>query len=131
MLAGFKKFIVQGNAVDLAVGVVIGAAFKAVVDALVAGVINPMIGAIFGKPNLDNLITLTIREGQADQADIKFGVVLTQAINFILVAAAVYFLIVMPINALNERRKQGQDAEAAEPTNEEKMVALLEQIASK
>jgi len=131
MLAGFKKFIVQGNAVDLAVGVVIGAAFKAIVDALVAGVINPMIGAIFGKPNLDNLITLTIREGQPDQADIKFGVVLTQAINFILVAAAVYFLIVMPINALNERRKKGQDAEAAEPTNEEKMVALLEQIASK
>lgn len=129
MIAGFKKFIMQGNAVDLAVGVVIGAAFKAVVDALVAGVINPLIGAIFGKPNLDDSFTLTIGEG-LDAADIKFGVVLTQAINFVLVAAAVYFLIVMPINALNERRKAGQETEA-EPTNEEKIVSLLEQIAGK
>lgn len=125
MIAGFKKFIVQGNAIDLAVGVVIGAAFKAVVDALVAGVINPLIGAIFGKPNLDNTFVLTI-----NHADISFGVVLTQVITFVLVAAAVYFLIVMPINALNERRKAGQDTEA-EPTNEEKIVSLLEQIANK
>lgn len=125
MIAGFKKFIVQGNAIDLAVGVVIGAAFKAVVDALVAGVINPLIGAIFGKPNLDNTFVLTI-----NHANISFGVVLTQVITFVLVAAAVYFLIVMPINALNERRKAGQDTEA-EPTNEEKIVSLLEQIANK
>jgi len=125
VIAGFKKFIVQGNAIDLAVGVVIGAAFKAVVDALVAGVINPLIGAIFGKPNLDNTFVLTI-----NHADISFGVVLTQVITFVLVAAAVYFLIVMPINALNERRKAGQDTEA-EPTNEEKIVSLLEQIANK
>ena len=124
MIAGFKKFIVQGNAIDLAVGVVIGAAFKAVVDALVAGVINPLIGAIFGKPNLDNTFVLTI-----NHANISFGVVLTQVITFVLVAAAVYFLIVMPINALNERRKAGQDTEA-EPTNEEKIVSLLEQIAN-
>lgn len=125
MIAGFKKFIMQGNAVDLAVGVVIGAAFKAVVDALVAGVINPLIGAIFGKPNLDDSFVLTIND-----ARISFGVVLTQVINFVLVAAAVYFLIVMPINALNERRKAGQETEA-EPTNEEKIVSLLEQIAGK
>lgn len=131
MIAGFKKFIVQGNAVDLAVGVVIGAAFKGIVDALVGSVINPLIGAIFGKPNLDDVLTLTFNKGKADMAEIKFGVVLTQAINFLLIAAAVYFLIVMPINALNERRKRGQATEEVEPTNEEKMVQLLEQIAAK
>ncbi len=131
MIAGFKKFIVQGNAVDLAVGVVIGAAFKGIVDALVGSVINPLIGAIFGKPNLDDVLTLTFNKGKADMAEIKFGVVLTQAINFLLIAAAVYFLIVMPINALNECRKRGQATEEVEPTNEEKMVQLLEQIAAK
>lgn len=131
MIAGFKKFIIQGNAVDLAVGVVIGAAFKGIVDALVGSVINPLIGAIFGKPNLDDVLTLTFNKGKPDMAEIKFGVVLTQAINFLLIALAVYFLIVMPINALNERRKRGQTAEEVEPTNEEKMVQLLEQIAAK
>ena len=124
MLAGFKKFILQGNVVDLAVGVVIGAAFKGVVDALTTGIINPLIAAIFGKPNLDNVGTFTI-----NNANFSIGVILTAAINFLIVAAAIYFVVVLPINTLKDRRSAGE--EPGDPTNEEKMVALLEQIASK
>ena len=123
MLAGFKKFIIQGNAIDLAVGVIIGAAFSAVVTALVEGVITPLIAAVVGKPSFDDL-TFTVGDGV-----IKYGSLLTAALNLLLIGGAVYFFIVVPINTMKERRSSGD--ETAEPTNEEKMVTLLEQIASK
>lgn len=123
MLAGFKKFIIQGNAIDLAVGVIIGAAFSAVVTALVQGVITPLIAAIVGKPTFDDVV-INIGDSQ-----ILIGTLITAIVNLLLIGAAVYFFIVVPINAMKERRASG--AEPAEPTNEEKMVALLEQIASK
>src|SRR5664279_3993011 len=125
MIAGFKKFIIQGNAVDLAVGIVIGIAFKAVVDKIVSAVINPLIGGIFGKPNFDNVLTFTVG---SHHAVVSIGAVITQLVNFLLVALAVYFLIVMPINALNDRRKRGEQP-ADEQSNEDKMVELLERIA--
>ena len=124
MLAGFKKFIVQGNAIDLAVGVIIGAAFGAVVTSLTNDVITPFIGAIIGKPNFNDL-TVTINDGV-----IRYGAFITALFNFLLIAAAVYFFIVAPINALNERRKRGQEP-VEEKSNEDKMVELLEIIASK
>ncbi len=124
MLAGFKKFIIQGNAVDLAVGVIIGAAFGAVVTSLVKDVITPIIGAIFGKPDFNGL-TFKIGDGV-----VRYGSFITNVVNFVLIAAAVYFLIVAPINALNERRKRGGEPED-EKSNEDKMVELLERIAAK
>jgi large conductance mechanosensitive channel len=127
MIAGFKKFILQGNAVDLAVGIVIGIAFKAVVDKIVSAVINPLIGGIFGKPNFDHALTFKVG---SHGAVVSVGAVITQLVNFLLVALAVYFLIVMPINALNDRRKRGQEPDD-EKSNEEKIVELLQQIAAK
>jgi large conductance mechanosensitive channel len=124
MLAGFKKFIVQGNAVDLAVGVIIGAAFGAVVTSLTNDIITPIIGAIVGKPNFNDL-SFGLGDGV-----VAYGRFLTALVNFVLIAAAIYFLIVAPINHLNERRKRGQEP-VDEKSNEDRMVELLEQIAAK
>ena len=123
MIAGFKKFIIQGNDLDLAVGIIMGLAFKTVVDALVNEVLMPIIAAIIGQPSFDDL-TITINDSV-----IRYGVVITAVVNLLLVGAAVYFCLVVPMNALRDRRARG--AEPAEPTNEERMVALLEQIAAK
>ncbi len=123
MLAGFKKFIIQGNAIDLAVGLILGLAFKEVVNALVDGIIMPFIAAIIGKPSFDDLFF------SLGDSVIRYGVLLTALLNLVLVGAALYFFIVVPMNHLKDRRAAGQ--EPAEPTNEEKMVTLLEQIAAK
>lgn len=123
MIAGFKKFILQGNVVDLAVGVVIGAAFGSVVGQFTASFIDPLLKLI-GGGGLDGG-TFTINEVVFD-----YMAFFNAIITFLLTAAAVYFVVVVPMNALKERRNRGQEAEA-EPTNEERMVALLEQIARK
>lgn len=123
MLAGFKKFIIQGNAIDLAVGLIMGLAFKEVVDALVNAVLMPIIAAIIGQPSFNDL-TITVGDSV-----ISYGVLITSIVNLLLVGAAVYFFIVMPMNHLKDRRAAGE--EPAEPSNDEKMVLLLEQIAAK
>ena len=123
MLAGFKKFIIQGNAIDLAVGLIMGLAFKGVVDALVNSILMPIIAAIIGEPSFNDL-TVTIGDSV-----IAYGVFITAVVNLLLVGAAVYFFIVMPMNHLRDRRAAGE--EPAEPSNDEKMVLLLEQIAAK
>jgi large conductance mechanosensitive channel len=96
-LGGFKKFLVRGNVVDLAVGIVIGAAFTNVVQALVKDVITPIIGIFGGTPDLSRL-TIPIA-GQ----NLLVGDVLNALISFLLVAAVVYFLVVLPINKLMDR----------------------------
>ncbi len=102
MFDGFKKFIMRGNVVDLAVAVVIGAAFTQVVNSLVEGIINPLLAAIVGKPNFDDL-TITIRD-----STIMYGTFLTAVINFLLVAAAIYFIIVKPMNMALDRLNEGK-----------------------
>ncbi len=124
MIKGFKEFIMQGNVVDLAVGIVIGAAFGAVVNSFVQDVLMAFIGAIFGKPTFDEM-TFAVGDGI-----IYYGRFLTALVSFLIVAAAIYFVVVVPMNHLRERRNRGQEADV-EPTNEERMVALLEQIAAK
>ena len=99
MLKGFKEFISRGNVVELAVGVIIGAAFKNIVDALVDGIINPLIAAVIGKPDFSDAFILTL-----NGSDVKFGLLITAVINFILMAFAIYLCIVVPMNALNARR---------------------------
>ena len=102
MLQGFKKFLFRGNVVDLAVAVVIGAAFGAVVTSLVTNVFTPLIAAIGGKPDFSNL-SITINHSK-----VMYGTFLNALISFVMIAAAVYFFIVAPMNAFLERRKKGE-----------------------
>ncbi len=100
MLKGFRDFILRGNVMDLAVAVVIGAAFGAVINALVADLITPLIAAIVHKPDFSSLV-LDINGGK-----IKYGDFLNALISFLLIAAAVYFFVVLPVNTLMNRFKK-------------------------
>jgi large conductance mechanosensitive channel len=94
MLKGFRDFILRGNVVDLAIAVVIGVAFTAIVNALVADIINPLIAAIVRKPDFSFLV-LHVHGGV-----IKYGDFLNALISFLIIAATVYFLVVLPVNVL-------------------------------
>jgi len=126
MLNGFKKFIMQGNVVELAVAFVIGVAFKAIIDAVVTGLVTPLVGVIMPDSAKDLANASTTING----SPFRYGLVLNQIIVFLATAAAVYFLIIVPMNALKARRSAGAEADV-ELSNEEKMVALLERIAEK
>lgn len=109
MLKGFKDFLLRGNVVDLAVAVIIGAAFTAIVTAFTTNIIQPLINALGGKDAVKGLGVEVIAGNPA--TFINLGAVINATINFIIVAAVVYFLIVMPIKRLMDRRKaQGDDA---------------------
>src|ERR1035441_705152 len=99
MLKGFRDFIFRGNVVDLAVAVILGAAFNAIVASLVADVLNPLIAATVGKPDFTSVI-LRVGNGQ-----IKVGNFLNAAISFLIVATVVYLAIVVPMNAFYARLK--------------------------
>jgi large conductance mechanosensitive channel len=109
-LDGFRKFILRGNVVDLAVGVVIGVAFSAVVNSLVADIITPILAAIGGKPSFVGL-DFTI-----NHARFGYGAFITAVISFLIIAAAIYFLVVVPVNMLMARYKTEPDVDA--PTKE-------------
>ena len=121
MLTGFKKFILKGNVIDLAVAVIIGAAFSSVVDALVKSVMMPLISLLVGEPNFDDFLAF---------GDVRFGVLLTAVVNFLLVAAAIYFVIVVPMNHMIERRnrKLGINQDVKEEAAEDPQIALLTEI---
>ena len=123
MSKGFKDFISRGNAVDLAVGVIIGAAFKNIVDALVDGIINPLIAAVIGKPDFSDAFILTL-----NGTNVKFGVLITAVINFLLMAFAIYLCIVVPMNKLAALRtaKEKAEKDAAPKVSDE--VQLLTEI---
>jgi large conductance mechanosensitive channel len=104
----FKEFILRGNVVDLAVAVVIGAAFGAVVNALVKDIFTPLIAAIAGKPNFANL-TFTIHKSKFLYGDLANAI-----IDFLTISVLVFFFVVKPVNFLLERRKRSM-AEGAEP----------------
>jgi len=118
MLSGFKQFVLRGNVVDLAVGVVIGAAFGTVVTALVKDLINPLIALLAGKPDF-TWISFAVR-GTA----FPIGDFITALVSFILVAAAVYFFVVTPINALIARTRK--DPAPADPTTKKCPECLSE-----
>jgi large conductance mechanosensitive channel len=105
VLTEFKEFILRGNVVDLAVAVVIGAAFTAVVTALVAGIFTPLIAAVFGKQDFSE-ITFEI-----NGSTFAIGVVLNALFAFITVALVIFFLVVKPLNYMTERRRKGLDAD--------------------
>ncbi|NUR25420.1 MAG: large conductance mechanosensitive channel protein MscL [Catenulispora sp.] len=116
MLSGFKKFMMRGNVVDLAVAVVIGAAFGAVVNSLVKDIIMPLITAIFGDQDYTALIW-TLNKSQ-----IHYGNLITALINFLCVGAAIYFLVVAPVNHINERRRARGAIVHEEPEETEKVL---------
>ena len=97
LIDGFRAFIFRGNVIDLAVAVVIGAAFNQIVNSLVANIITPLIGAIGGVPDFSNL-TLVI-----NTSVISYGAFLDALISFVITAAVIYFLIVRPVNVLMAR----------------------------
>lgn len=97
MLSGFKTFIMRGNVVDLAIGVVIGASFGNVVNSLVTDIITPLIAAIFHVPNFSRLAF------EVNNVTIKYGSFLNTAISFLTVAFAIYFFVVLPLNKLMEK----------------------------
>jgi large conductance mechanosensitive channel len=97
MLKGFRDFILRGNVLDLAVAVVIGGAFGTIVTSLVKDIITPLIAAIFQKPDFSSLV-LNINGGK-----ITYGNFLNALISFLLISAAVYFLVVLPVNTLLAR----------------------------
>lgn len=106
MLRDFKTFLLRGNVVDLAVAVVVGAAFGAVVTALVRDLLTPIIALIFGKPNFSNL-AFTV-----NSSHFRYGDFINYLISFLTIAAAVFFFVVQPVNALMRRRKTQADVES-------------------
>ncbi len=122
MLTGFKEFIARGNVIDLAVAVVIGAAFTAVVNAIVENLVNPLLGLLFNAESLNEAMIVTV-----GNAEFRFGAVLAALITFLAVALVVYLVFVLPMNKYRER--QEARASAGEPTEEHLSEAeLLTQI---
>lgn len=107
MLKGFKQFILRGNVVDLAVGVVIGAAFQSVITAFVSDMLTPLIGAIVRAPDFSRL-AFTINGSQ-----FMYGNFINAILSFVIVAAAVYFFVVLPLNTLVAKTRRG---ESEDPT---------------
>jgi large conductance mechanosensitive channel len=118
MLKEFREFVLRGNVVDLAVAVVIGAAFGAVVTAFVADFVTPLIAAIGGKPDFARL-SFTIND-----STFRYGHFLNAVLSFLIIAAVIFFFVIKPLNMLAARRKQ----EAPEPEAPAEDVRLLTEI---
>ena len=117
LISEFRSFILRGNVIDLAVAVVIGAAFTGVINSFVNDILGGVLGAIGGKPDFSSLV-LTIGDGQ-----IRYGAFLTAVINLLIIGLAVFFMIVKPVNSLIAMRKTDEVAED-DPAD----VALLKEI---
>jgi large conductance mechanosensitive channel len=102
MLKGFKQFLLRGNVIDLAVAVVIGAAFGAVVTALVKDLITPLIAALVGKPDFSAIVF------EINGSKFLIGDFINAVISFLLIAAAIYFFVVVPVNAVMSRMRRGE-----------------------
>lgn len=101
-MKGFKQFILRGNVLDLAVAVVMGAAFGAVVTALVKDLITPIIAALVGKPDFSGIAF------EVNSSKFLIGDFINAVVSFLLIGAAVYFLVVLPVNTLMARLKRGE-----------------------
>jgi large conductance mechanosensitive channel len=124
---GFREFLLRGNVVDLAVAVVIGAAFTAIVGSLVTNIFTPIIGVLFNANDLSSALVVHIPTA-GKGADIKFGAFIASVINFVIIAAVVYFAFVLPINALMKRAFQKPAEPAAATPAPPTELDLLAQI---
>ena len=119
MIKGFKDFLLRGNVIDLAVAVVLGTAFGAVIAAFANDFIGGLIGALGGSPDFG-------RAGfEVNGSPVILGSTINALIYFVIVAAVVYFVVVLPVNNLMERRKRGEEPEVAAPTED---IVLLQEI---
>ena len=122
MLKGFRDFIMRGNVVDLAVAVVLGAAFGAVVSAFAVDFIGGIIGAIAGSPDFgDAGVTV-------NGSKIVYGSTINALINFTIVAAVVYFVVVVPMQAMAARQAGGADAETPAPSDEARLLTEIRDL---
>ena len=119
VLAEFREFVLRGNLVDLAIAVVLGAAFGAVVTSAVENLITPLIAAVGGQPDFSRL-AFTINDSR-----FGYGAFLNALLSFVLIAAVIFFLVVKPVNALLAAMKDDHEAEPAAPAPD---VALLTEI---
>ena len=124
MIKGFRDFLMRGNVVDLAVAVVIGAAFGAVVAAFSTDFIGGIIGAIGGTPDFSDA-GVTVNDSK-----IVYGTTINALINFVIVAAAVYFVVVVPMTKLAAMRAQDADAETPAPSDEAKLLTEIRDLLS-
>jgi large conductance mechanosensitive channel len=125
MLKGFREFILRGNVIELAIAFILGVAFNAVVQAFASGFIGGLIGAIGGTPDFSTW------GFKLNGSKVIIGTTINALINFIIVAAVIYFMIVVPMNRLAERRKRGQlDEEEVPPTSEELLVEIRDLLAT-
>ncbi len=123
MIKGFKDFVLRGNVVDLAVAVVIGAAFATVVKSFTDGIIQPLLAAVGGGNAGDGLGFRL--DGDNPKTLIDLGLIISSVINFVIIAAVIYFVIVVPMNLLLERRRRGEEPEPAAPPED---ILLLQEI---
>lgn len=124
MFKGFRDFLLRGNVIDLAVAVIIGAMFSAVVDSLVKGVIDPSLAGVVGTPNFDDAGAFMV-----GAAKVRPGMVLTALLNFALKAGVIYFFLVMPAKKLMEASKRNEAAAPPPPpTAEEKLLAEIRDL---
>jgi large conductance mechanosensitive channel len=119
VLTEFKDFISRGNVIDLAVAVVLGAAFTGIVNAVVEGLLTPLIGIVFSKDFSD--MTFTINDSV-----FRYGNVINAVLQFLAIAAAIFFFVIKPMNVLNERFRRGDDRPAPSPPTDE--AVLLAEI---
>lgn len=134
-LAGFKEFLMRGNVVELAVAVVVGTAFTKIVDSLVSGMINPLVGAI-GPKNLDEYESCLKDPCKWDEATgevtegvlFKWGGVLSASLTFIITAAVVYFLMIVPMNRYKARQEAKKSVAPPEPTEIELLTEIRDAL---
>lgn len=119
-MKGFKQFLMRGNVVDLAVAVVVGTAFTAVVTSLVQNIFTPLIAAIFGKPDFSAL-TFKINDSV-----FRYGAFINSVIAFLSVATVIYFVVVLPLKTISERRASGQVPVEEEPVLTDEARLLIE-----
>ena len=125
MLQDLKKFLMRGNVVDLAVAVVIGVAFQAVVNAFVDNIINPIIAAIFGKPDISGVLAVTLRESADGDTVMRIGQFLQAVLDFLIIGVTLFF-VVRAFEALQDRRRRGEAAEEDTPAPSDEAVLLSE-----
>ncbi|KAA9105565.1 large conductance mechanosensitive channel protein MscL [Microbacterium rhizomatis] len=132
MIKGFREFITRGNVIDLAVAVVIGAAFTAIVNSIVMGIINPLIALVFQADSLDTLGP-TVTGLTGNEVFFPIGAIIGAVINFLAVAIIVYFVFVYPMNRFKERAaaKAGVAEEEASdlPTEQELLIQIRDLLA--
>ena len=125
MLDDLKKFLMRGNVIDLAVAVVIGAAFGLVVSSFVDNIVNPIIAAVAGEADISDVAAITLRESEEGDAVLRIGAFLQQVLDFLIIGTALFF-VVQAFTRLQQLRASGQEADADTPTPSDEAILLGE-----